>query len=254
MRIAGKQYVIAAQDAGGGYVTTFDAELLLSLPIPADATPDDLQVAYWDDVLGAWVAVPTTTEDGHVVGHLTHLTVFAVLEWPDLPRFVDARGHWSEGYVTALTSLDVIDGYEDGTFRPEGQVTRAELVKLLVTALNLPPGGTLAFSDELPHWALLHISAAVKAGIVVGYPDGSFRANVPVSRAEAATMLGRALALEAGPAAEYVDSIPGWALEAVNRATATGLFEGYPDNTFRPDRFVRRSEAAAIIFRALHLP
>jgi hypothetical protein len=163
-------------------------------------------------------------------------------------------GHWAEEYVRGLLALRIIDGYPDGTYRPNRFLTRAESAKMIVLALGLTASPYVGgFSDPMPQWATEYIGPAVAAGIVVGYPDGTFRPAGFITRAEMVTMVVRAWPQEY-PLAEpaFGDPLPGWALEAIRKAAGAGLVVGYPDGSFRPERFVTRGEAAAIIFRAYH--
>lgn len=108
------------------------------------------------------------------------------------PVFPDAKNRWSEAFVASTSAAGIIKGYPDGTFGPDRPVTRAELVTMVVRTLNLSPEGTPPFRDSLAHWAERYIAAAAKAGIIAGYPDGTFRPNAPVTRAEAAKIVGLA--------------------------------------------------------------
>lgn len=256
VRIMGLEYVITATDANGNLVWEFDRPLSLSLPIPPDAKPEDLIISYWDETLGEWVAVPTEIVGGRLIGSLAHLTVFAVLEWPGLSRFTDLVGHWAESDIVALSSLGIVNGYDDDTYRPETQLTRAEAVKLIVTGLDVPsaPNVVAVFADEVPLWARPYVEAAMKAGVVTGYEDGTFRADSPVSRAEWVLMLMRAGHWTAESRAEFGDALPAWAADSIGIAGALGLVTGYPDHTFHPLELLTRGEAAATVYRAIHLP
>ena len=110
--------------------------------------------------------------------------------------FEDVSGRPSEAAVTRLTNLGILHGYEDGTFRPDSPVTRAEMAKILVTALAVQgPEGEDSFSDTADHWAAPYIGAAAALGLIRGYPDGSFRPDDSVTTAEVLTMLVRALGM-----------------------------------------------------------
>jgi hypothetical protein len=109
--------------------------------------------------------------------------------------FEDVTGDY-ETAVDALSALGVINGYEDGTFRPEKTITRAELAKILVEALgygNLVAGANSSFADTQGHWANGYVAIAAGTGLVVGYPDGTFQPDKTVTYDEALTMVVRAL-------------------------------------------------------------
>lgn len=98
--------------------------------------------------------------------------------------------------IETLTALGVVTGYEDGTYRPEKVVTRAEMAKLIVEVLgygNLVAGSKSNFTDTQGHWADAWIALAAGKGLVVGTGDGKFTPDRTVSYDEAITMVVRAL-------------------------------------------------------------
>src|SRR6056297_612797 len=108
----------------------------------------------------------------------------------------DVVGEDSEEAVATLMALGVVNGYPDGTYKPEKAVTRAEMTKLLVEALGygeLAEGATTSFVDAQGHWAESYIGFAASMDLVLGYPDGTFKPDVVMSMDEAMTMVIRAL-------------------------------------------------------------
>jgi hypothetical protein len=98
--------------------------------------------------------------------------------------------------IETLVALGIIDGYDDGTYKPEKTISRAELAKILVEALgygDLVEGAASAFPDTINHWAKGYVAIAAGTGLVVGYPDGTFRPENVVSYDEALTMVVRSL-------------------------------------------------------------
>ena len=109
--------------------------------------------------------------------------------------FSDIEGDYEKA-IEMLVALGIVDGYEDGTYRPEKVVTRAEMAKLMVVALgysDLVTGSKSNFSDTQGHWADAYIALAAGKGIVIGDGDGKFRPDSTVSYDEAITMLVRGL-------------------------------------------------------------
>jgi len=109
-------------------------------------------------------------------------------------KFNDSKGHWAEGYINALYNKDIVKGYNGGLFRPEAEITRGEIVTMLVKGLNNKESVTenVYFSDiqdQSGHWAFAAIQKAVSMSIVKGYPDGSFGADGKAKRSEVMTML-----------------------------------------------------------------
>ncbi|MCC3371969.1 polysaccharide lyase family 8 super-sandwich domain-containing protein [Cohnella sp. REN36] len=113
-----------------------------------------------------------------------------------------------------------------------------------------------AFADIAGHWAEANILKAEKLGIITGYPDGSFRPDRTVTRAEFAVMLAKALKLQNEGAAlsfKDADRIGQWARTAVAQAVRLGLIQGDTNGNFRPDALMKRSEMAVMLARALNL-
>lgn len=114
-------------------------------------------------------------------------------------EFSDVKNTKYKNSVDVLSELGVVSGYNDDTYKPDNIVTRAEMSKLVVTALGRSAtatslSGTTQYNDvPSSHWASGYVNAATNIGIVKGYPDGSFKPNDTVSYAEASTMLLRAL-------------------------------------------------------------
>ncbi|NTW05210.1 MAG: S-layer homology domain-containing protein [Peptococcaceae bacterium] len=106
---------------------------------------------------------------------------------------------WSIGYVLAATERSVISGYEDNTFRPDKQVTRAEMAVMITNALSLPSSDNIkasqVFTDgrKIPYWAESQVSATLAAGIMKGDSNKNFRPLNIATRAENAAMFGSVL-------------------------------------------------------------
>lgn len=180
--------------------------------------------------------------------------------------FKDISGHWAAGALGELADREIIGGYPDGSFKPDNKITRVEAVSILARVLALGPGNEkeLRFKDnnQIPAWARGAVAAAVKEGLVEGYPrpDGTvvFNPGATVSRAELAALISRILKKKFGEVAPAVITfrdgykIPAWAKDAVGVAGAKGIITGYPDGTFRPQNGVTRAEASAMILRLMN--
>ncbi|MED1882652.1 chitobiase/beta-hexosaminidase C-terminal domain-containing protein, partial [Brevibacillus borstelensis] len=119
-----------------------------------------------------------------------------------------------------------------------------------------PSEPAIEFSDIAGHWAKNYILRAVEKGFVSGYPDGTFKPNNPVTRAEFTVMLAGALKLKSeGTALTFADNeqIGEWAKQAVAQAVEARIIDGYDDGSFRPNNRITRAEMAAMIARSLTL-
>ncbi|MDQ6418454.1 S-layer homology domain-containing protein [Paenibacillus sp. LHD-117] len=115
-------------------------------------------------------------------------------------------------------------------------------------------GATVNLSDISGHWSEANIKQAVSNGIVSGYPEGTFKPEKTVTRAEFAVMLMNALKPKGEEAAlTFTDTaeIEAWAQKAVAQAVQAGWITGYEDGTFRPDAEITRAEMTAMIAKAL---
>lgn len=99
--------------------------------------------------------------------------------------------HWSAEAITAVTKAGLMRGYEDGSFKPENPITRAELTQVIANfrGLSEVTSATSNFTDITGHWAYHAIVEANRNGIVMGYEDGTFRPQNAITRAEAVTMI-----------------------------------------------------------------
>lgn len=148
---------------------------------------------------------------------------FAFAANTDNQKYSDIAGKKCEGAVTVLSALGVVDGYADGTYKPEKVVTRAEMAKLLIVALGMDEyvkGTYTSFSDVGNHWANSYIAYAASMGIIEGYPDGTFRPDNTVTYQEAVTMIVRAL----GYQDQYLTGT--WPASHVSKAKGLGLLDG----------------------------
>jgi len=119
------------------------------------------------------------------------------------------------------------------------------------------PQPTIVFSDIIGHWSEKAIRQAAQSGIAAGYPDGTFKPNRTVTRAEFVVMLMNALKPKtAGAELNFTDAdkIGEWAREAVAQAVQEGIIKGYGDGSFRPNVEITRAEMMAMISNVLKLP
>ncbi|CAH0118390.1 hypothetical protein PAE9249_00877 [Paenibacillus sp. CECT 9249] len=170
----------------------------------------------------------------------------------------DIAAHWAKEAIEKAVRLGFVTGYEDGTFRPNAEVTRAEFAAMLARAMKWEgDGASLSFADRdaIPAWAGTSVAGAVKAGMIQGYDDNTFRSARNVTRAEIAAMIVRALGLKVNPDAELTfadtDRVPAWAVPYVAAAAEAGLMQGRGNNQFAPGDNAARAEAVTLILAML---
>ncbi len=114
--------------------------------------------------------------------------------WSKTNNFSDvSESDWFNNAISTLANAGVLNGYTDGTFKPNAYITRAELVKIAVSFYGTQAGKSTHFSDASEHWATDFIAAAEEFGFVDGYEDGTFRPDKYVTRAEAMKIINRTL-------------------------------------------------------------
>ena len=172
---------------------------------------------------------------------------------PVIPGDKKAEEKKAQEKPSTATITGYINGYPDGTFRPGKSMTRAEAASILAKLQRLPltDSSKPAFSDA-DGWYNAVINAVVKAGYMKGYPDGSFKPDKPITRAEFATMLSHFMSAKTA-SNPFTDTNGNWAKEAIDKAYAQGIIKGYEDNTFRPAADVSRAEAVAMVNRTFNI-
>lgn len=116
--------------------------------------------------------------------------------WSQSSGFTDvASGAWYNNAVSTLTRAGILDGYEDGSFRPNASITRAEFTKIAVSFFKHVGGASSNPFSDVPEsaWYAEFVKAAAELGLIDGYEDGTFRPNAPITRAEACTIVNRTL-------------------------------------------------------------
>ena len=216
-----------------------------------------------------------TAADGNVAYHdqqslsiTQDTTLYAV--WKQQPNQGGSNGgHHNSGGTqekpdeTPPTTLNDTDhyayivGYEDGTIRPNGHITRAEAATVFFRLLT-DEARDANLTDRSPYpdvsagaWYNKAIATLSRMGILSGYEDGSFRPNATVTRAEFAAMAAR-FDTEAKPVdTPFTDLTGCWAADEIAKAYGKGWVNGYGDNTFRPNGPITRAEAVTLINRVL---
>lgn len=169
--------------------------------------------------------------------------------------------YWAKPYIDALSSREIISGFQDGNYKPDMPVTRAQIATIVAKTFDLTADKeNLAFSDvKNDYWARESIEEAVRGGFMTGFPNNTFDPNAPVTRAQALTTLVTGLNAEPpsniqAALSRYTDAnaIPQWATEKVAAATASSFVVNYPDiDQLDPTTPTTRAELAAMIYQAL---
>jgi len=166
--------------------------------------------------------------------------------------------HWASPYLDELRSRGIIKGYDDG-MRPNQDITRAELVKIVVESLDENLYGMTYqgyFSDvSNTSWYWKYLERAYELGIVSGYDDGSFGPDASINRAEAMKIIINGFDIDTGGSHSggvFDDiSASAWYFKYVMTAYEESLVSGYGDGTFGPGNNMTRGEAAKVVWLAM---
>ena len=162
---------------------------------------------------------------------------------------VDLYAVWKDAETESHSAY--ISGYPDGTVGPDKTITRAEAATMFYNLLADKNGDTKAFTDvPANQWYAKAVMTLAGKGVISGYPDGTFKPNAPITRAEFVTMAMNFANAGKGTACSFPD-VPQnmWYYGAIAGATQNGWISGYPDGTFGPDRYITRAEVTSVINR-----
>lgn len=114
--------------------------------------------------------------------------------------FIDVSSHWAKSYIDTVSMLNIIDGYDDKTFRPDNSITRAEFAKIIAVFVQEDiPNRSAKFSDTKKHWAEKYIAFLSEKDIIKGYDSQTFRPDAFITRAEVITVINRAVSRNCAP-------------------------------------------------------
>ncbi|MPM01314.1 hypothetical protein SDC9_47554 [bioreactor metagenome] len=199
-----------------------------------------------------------------IVTLLSVLLLSSSVAFAQTPNDMDKTSDFAKSAVTSLMEKNILQGDDNGNINPQKTITRAEIVTLLVRALNINTYNipdTATFKDVPKDcWAYKYVEAAYRDGIVKGVDADRFGLNDPCTREQMAALFIRALkqtGLNAGTDCENINAlsdkldISAWAKQEVELALKTGLMNGTGTNTFNPQGSALREQAAVVIQRFL---
>lgn len=161
-------------------------------------------------------------------------------------KFTDLdENHWAFSSIEKLINANIIVGYPDGTFKPEGFITRAELVKIINKIYSYTNKLDVSnFSDIKPEdWYFEEVLIAQAAGYINGYPDGTFGPNELISREELCKIIDVINNLILLPVDSLqADEVSSWAEEYVNRVISNRIMSLDENNNFRATEKATRAE------------
>ena len=185
-------------------------------------------------------------EDEEIFVRMGTTTVWAGWEETSVPSMLNGDDHYA-----------YIQGYSDGTVRPNANITRAQVATIFFRLLdedvrddNLTTYNTFPDVDE-DYWANTAISTMASLGVINGRNSGSFDPNAYITRAEFAAICARFDDSGVSGITTFTDTVGHWAEDEISRAAALGWIQGYSDGTFRPNQYITRAQAVTMINRVL---
>ena len=184
------------------------------------------------------------------------IRVLRLIRFPDV-----ASSYWVSKPISLLTMTNIVGGYPDGSFKPEGKVNRAEICTLLMKAKGFKPENSeetreSKFNDvSAKHWAAPYIEQAAEHGIVKGYPDGTFRPKANITRAEGLVMISRFAGIsEEAYAGQFKDvNSSFWAANIISGAYKAGILDYLNDRPFQVRRKLTRAETVEMLYQTRYV-
>lgn len=176
-----------------------------------------------------------------------------------LKPLTDIKGHWAYGSIYKWYHNYLTSGYEDGTFKPEQEISRAEFITLINRVFKISRTSHKYYTDVTMYdWFSKEINKASKAEYLLDEVDGKIYPNKSITRQEVAVILAKYLNLASDKRRSSLadrfkdkDSMNEKYKEAISQVVDKGYIKGYPDKTFRPNQVVTRAEAIAILDRVV---
>ena len=269
---ASGRYDAASTNGFDGYVTFTDGKATVQLKggetLLIKGLPDAALYTIQETTTGYTVAkagdTGTLSGGQTATAHFTNTKSGSGENPKPNPEPAPEPGDGGNGGTPALNRRDhyaYIIGYPDGDVHPQGNITRAEVATIFFRLLRDPVrtqywSQTNDYPDvAFNKWYNNAISTLSNMGIICGYPDGTFRPDAPITRAEL-TKIAAGFFSDPRVAATYdgrFSDVHGaeWYISYLMTALEEGLIEGYPDGSFRPNRPITRAETCTIVNRTL---
>jgi sugar lactone lactonase YvrE len=246
--VVGRKVVTIYNRSSGG------SSSIPSIPTPApeqtpDPEPGSVADLFYPNVVKS---------DAYIVTNIQN-RIQKSMETPASVSFSDIKGNWAEKTIDTFVRLRLVVGYEDGTFRPDGHISRAEFVVLLSRAFGIQSDSdtNVVLEDVGHHWAKEEIENLVTAGVITGYVDGTFRPDNTITREEMVIMISRIVNLnnveKDTKKGDFYDLDGSYATNEIKAQAQAGIISGKENGRFDPKSNATRAEALQIILNALKL-
>ncbi|GIP17643.1 hypothetical protein J40TS1_32850 [Paenibacillus montaniterrae] len=229
---------------------------------------------YYDPVQAEWLEIAGEVDAGTFVAEVDQFATFALLAVkdevllenpsPESPaQFNDTANHWAQLAIKRAAAIQLVDGFADGSFRPDELITREQFITILARALGWTDSAAkLDFqdADTVAPWAAQAVAAAVEHQVIQGYADGTVRPSEAITRAEMVAFISRAVEWDDHNAEDQALSsftdhaeVPKWASAAFAKAVEEKLIVGSSSQKLEPLQIATRAEAVVMLIRLLDL-
>jgi hypothetical protein len=251
----------------GHEVTDFNGTYVeRKLQVNQSLSTDEVTAVWYDPQTDTMNYVPATIENDNGRSIVTlksnHNSVYTIVS--SHKTFVDMQQHWAKDDVETMANKLIVKGVDAHDFAPDRPITRAEFTSLIVRGLGLKEASEkAAFSDVgKSDWYAGAIGAAVKAGLISGYEDGTFKPNQFITREDIALISERAAryadptshtASSNNTSSEFKDfeTVDSWAQQATEIIVESRIMQGVTPNTLAPKQNATRAQATTILRRLL---
>lgn len=236
-----------------------------TIALPNGKNTENLTGVLYNPTTGTFSFVPSvfTTEGDQVTASLMRNgnSYYTVVE--SIKTFNDINGHWAQASIEELASRLIVDGTGNGAFAASRNVTRAEFAAIATRALGLTAdaGAASGFSDiDQGAWYAEAVGTAVGAGLMNGYPNGTFKPNAPITRQEMAVVLSKASRFAGGTLTSNTSvldrfsdasDVPAWARESLTELASSGILQGNANGRIAPAQEATRAETAVMLEKLL---
>ncbi|MCQ2561850.1 MAG: S-layer homology domain-containing protein [Clostridia bacterium] len=232
---------------GADFILVLDDETIDTFM--ENGTLDKVSSFKWPGLKELLLKTRYTMEEGSAEGLQNFETKNFYLrgQFLDMPYRIQ---NWYDSYVARCYNLNLINGYPDGTFRPQGNITVAECLAIACVMHDIYIGGNGLFPAGASPWYNMYVSYALANGIIMEGDVDDY--NAPATRAQVSYIFTNALPdavfAEVKNSFEFTDVTGATPyFSGISKLAKAGIIGGYPDGTFRPDNFITRAEACVIM-------
>lgn len=191
-----------------------------------------------------------------ILGILTILFTLSPASAFAAEPLTDISDHWAKEQIQSFVDSGYIQGYPNGTFKPDNNITRAEFMTIANKAFGYTEKAEINYSDVAAgSWYADAVATAKAAGYINGYPNGTMKPDAPITREEAAVIVAKIDALQADEAAAdtFTDGkdIAAWSKGSIGACAEAKIFNGYPNGSFQGQNLIERGESVVALSKAL---